>query len=65
MRIQESPVHAVKEIPAYTGMTVFRTTLNITRIKNIYKVLSSSFEKEITQPVKTISDGIEINCSWP
>jgi len=26
--MQESPVHAVKEIPAYAGMTVFRTTLN-------------------------------------
>jgi len=25
--MQESPVHAVKEIPAYEGMTVFRTTL--------------------------------------
>jgi len=25
--MQESPVHAVKEIPAFAGMTVFRTTL--------------------------------------
>jgi len=27
LRMQESPVHAIKEIPAYAGMTVFRTTL--------------------------------------
>jgi len=26
--MQESPVHAVKEIPANAGMTVIRTTLN-------------------------------------
>jgi len=26
--MQKSPVHAVKEIPAYAAMTVFRTTLN-------------------------------------
>jgi len=25
--MQETPIHAVKEIPAYAGMTVFRTTL--------------------------------------
>jgi len=25
--MQESQVHAVKEIPAYAGMTVFRTTI--------------------------------------
>jgi len=31
--MQESPVHAVKEIPTYAGMTVFRTTLNIQSIK--------------------------------
>jgi len=30
--MQESPVHAVKEIPAYAGMTVFRTTIKITLI---------------------------------
>ena len=28
LRMQESPVHAVKEIPANAGMTVFRTTLD-------------------------------------
>jgi len=31
--MQESPVHAVKEIPAYAGMTVFRTTLMLKSLK--------------------------------
>jgi len=33
--MQETPVHAVKEIPAFAGMTVFRTTLTDMRYAGI------------------------------
>jgi len=38
--MQESPVYAVYEIPAYAGMTVFRTTVEYFN-KNIFFVCTT------------------------